>query len=44
MFNLVKHSVCLGNGNEEAKKAASYVTDNIEDNGMFNALKKFEVI
>lgn len=44
MFNLVKHSVCLGNGNEEAKKVASYVTDNIEDNGMFNALKKFEVI
>lgn len=44
MFKLVKHSVCLGNGNDEAKKAASYVTDNIEDNGMFNALKKFEVI
>lgn len=44
MFNLVKHSVCLGNGNEKAKKASSYVTDNIEDNGMFNALKKFGVI
>ena len=44
MFNLVKHSVCLGNGNVEAKKAASYVTDSIEDDGMFNALKKFNVI
>ena len=44
MFNLVKHSVCLGNGNEEAKKHASFVTDNIENDGMFNALKKFKVI
>ncbi len=44
MFNLVMHSVCLGNGNEEAKKHVSFVTDSIENDGMFNALKKFKVI
>lgn len=44
MFEKVKYGVCLGNGKEEAKKAAYYVTDNIEDDGLYKALKHFEVI
>lgn len=44
MFQMVKYGVCLGNGKEEAKKYAYYVTDNIEDDGLYHALKHFEVI
>ena len=44
MFKLVKHSVCLGNGNPEAKKHASFVTDTIENDGMYKALKKYNLI
>ncbi len=44
MFKKVKYGICLGNGKEEAKKEAYYVTDNIEDDGLYNALKHFEVI
>ena len=44
MFKEVKYSVCMGNGHEEAKKAAYFVTTNIDDNGIYNALKHFEVI
>ena len=44
MFKLVKHSICLGNGNPEAKKHASFVTDTIENDGMYKALKKYNLI
>lgn len=44
MFNEAKYSICLGNGKEEAKKAAFYITDNIENDGIYKALKKFEII
>ena len=44
MFKEVKYSVCMGNGHKEAKKAAYFVTTNIDDNGIYNALKHFEVI
>lgn len=44
MFKKVKYSVCLGNGNIKAKENAYYVTDNIEDNGLYNALKHFNLI
>ena len=44
MFNSVKYSVCLGNGKEEAKKHAFYVTDTIENDGLYKALKHFELV
>lgn len=44
MFEMVKYGICLGNGKEEAKKYAYYVTDNIENDGLYNALKHFKVI
>ncbi|MCR4562917.1 MAG: HAD-IIB family hydrolase [Bacilli bacterium] len=37
----VKTFVCLGNGKDEVKKVATYVTDNIWDNGVKNALIHF---
>ena len=36
--------VCMGNGKEEAKKVASYVTDRIEDDGLANALVRLGVL
>ena len=44
MFHIVKYGVCMGNGKDEAKKEAFYVTDNIENDGLYKALKYFDVI
>lgn len=44
MFQIVKYGICLGNGKEEAKKAAYYVTDTIERNGLYKALQHFGVV
>lgn len=37
-------SVCMGNGHEEAKKVADYVTDDIDSDGWYNACKHFKLI
>ncbi|MCD8204371.1 MAG: HAD family hydrolase [Coprobacillus sp.] len=44
MFKEVGYSVCLGNGNEETKKAADMVTDPISRGGVYNAFKKIGLI
>lgn len=44
MFESVKYSVCLGNGKKEAKEAAYYVTDPIDEDGLSKALAHFGVI
>lgn len=44
MLKEVKYSVCMGNGKEEVKATASYVTENIENDGLKKALKHFNVI
>ena len=44
MFNIVKYGICMGNGNQEAKKHAFYITSNIEEDGIKNALEHFNVI
>ena len=44
MFECVGTSICVGSGGEEAKKAASYVTDSVLDDGIYNALKHFKLI
>lgn len=44
MFNEVKYSACMGNGNEKVKQVATYVTDTIDKNGVKKALKHFNVI
>lgn len=44
MFEKVKYGICMGNGKGEAKKEAFYVTDNIENDGLYKALKHFEII
>ena len=44
MFEYTKISVAMGNAEDDVKKAADYVTDDIDENGLYNALKYFEII
>ena len=44
MLSFVEHGVAMGNANDEVKAAADYVTDSVDDNGIENALKHFQLI
>lgn len=44
MFNEVGTSIAMGNGKEECKQHASYITDNIEKHGLKKALKHYKII
>ena len=44
MFEEVDYSVAMGNGCYELKKRADLVTDNINDHGVYNALKALKII
>ena len=36
--------IAMGNASETVKAAAGYVTDSVDDNGIYNALKHLKVI
>ena len=44
MLKKAKIGVAMGQGSEEAKNAADYITTGITDDGIMNALKQFELI
>lgn len=44
MFEYCAVSVCVGDGGDEAKATATFVTDNVMDDGIFNAFKKLKLI
>ena len=44
MFGAVGISVAMGNACQEAKDAADYITDDIDSDGIWNALKHFGVL
>jgi Cof subfamily protein (haloacid dehalogenase superfamily) len=44
MLSYIPLSISMGNGSEKAKKAASFITDSIEEDGFFNALVRFNLI
>lgn len=44
MIKSVKHGIAMGNANRELKEAAEYVTTNVDDNGVVNALKHYKLI
>lgn len=44
MFNKAGLAICIGNGKDDAKSCADYITDNIWEDGVYNALKKFGYI
>lgn len=44
VFQYVTHSVAMGNSHEDVKVHASYVTDHISNNGLYNAFKELKLI
>ncbi|GGE26849.1 Cof-type HAD-IIB family hydrolase [Sphingobacterium cellulitidis] len=44
MLNHVNLGIAMGNANPEVKQIADYVTNDVDDNGIWNALKHFKVI
>ena len=44
MFEVAAHTVCMGEGMEEAKAAAEYVTDSVLGDGVEKALRHFGLV
>ena len=44
MFKFCAVSVCVGDGSDDAKAAATFVTDNVMDDGIYKAFKKLKLI
>ena len=44
MLSYIPNSVAMGNGHPKAKEAAKYVTDHVDQNGIYNALKMLGLI
>ena len=44
MFELCAYNVAMGNGGPEIKEAADYVTDDVNEDGLYNAFKKLGLI
>ena len=36
--------IAMGNANKKLKEAADYITTNVDDNGIYNCFKKYELI
>lgn len=44
MFELCAFNVAMGNGGEEIKEAADYITTDVNDDGLYNAFKYLKLI
>lgn len=44
MFEACKHRVAMGNAGPECKAAATYITDHVEEDGLYNAFVHFGLI
>lgn len=44
MLRYVAHGIAMGNGMQEAKEAADYVTDGLHEDGIYNACRHFGLI
>lgn len=44
MFKYCAVSVCVGGGGDDAKAAATFVTDNVMNDGLYNAFKKLNLV
>ncbi len=44
MLRHIPNSVAMGNAEDEVKKAAKHVTTSVDEDGIWNALKKFNII
>ncbi|MEG0591782.1 MAG: Cof-type HAD-IIB family hydrolase [Coprobacillus sp.] len=44
MFEYVELAIAMGNANDEVKAAADDITDDIDHDGIYNALKKYQIL
>lgn len=44
MFDLCAYNVAMGNGGKEIKEAADYITDDVNEDGLYNAFKYLKLI
>ena len=44
MLERVGHGICMGGGSELAMKAGEYVTDTLENDGLYKALVHYGLI
>ena len=44
MFELCAFNVAMGNGGPEIKEAADYITDSVDDDGLYNAFRYLKLI
>ena len=44
MLQYAKIGVAMGNADDEVKEAADYVTDTVDSDGIYKALKYYEVL
>lgn len=44
MFELCAYNVAMGNGGKEIKEAADYITDDVNEDGLYNAFKYLKLI
>lgn len=44
MLSKASISIAMGDGHEDAKKAATYITGSVDENGIVNALKRYKLI
>ena len=44
MLSHVGIGIAMGNASDEVKKYADYITDSVDEDGVFKALKHFNVI
>ena len=44
MFEYVHLAIAMGNASDEVKSYADYITDDIDHNGIYNALKKYQIL
>lgn len=44
MFECCNYNVAMGNGGQEVKEAADYITDDVNEDGLYNAFKHLKLI
>ena len=44
MLAFVNTGIAMGNGSENVKKIAEYITDPVDNDGIFNAVKRYGLI
>ena len=44
MIAYVKTGIVMGNGSDNMKKIADYITDSVDNNGIYNAVRHYGLI